>query len=60
VNHFTQYPQRYRTPAPSGAGAGWIIVCCILWTLLAPVPGPIDDLIVWAFGAYSAMRGRSS
>jgi hypothetical protein len=37
-------------------GAGWIIVLCILWTIFAPVPGPVDDLVVWAFGAYSAIR----
>jgi hypothetical protein len=60
VNQLPQY-QPYRTPAPSGSsGCGWIILLCILWTIFAPVPGPIDDLIVWAFGAYSAMRGRSS
>ncbi len=40
-----------------GGGAGWIIVLCILWTIFAPVPGPIDDLVVWGYGAYSAMRG---
>ncbi|MFH1114168.1 MAG: hypothetical protein V1792_09630 [Pseudomonadota bacterium] len=58
MNQPTQY-QPFRTPAPSGGGGiGWIIVFCILWTILAPVPGPIDDLIVWAFGAYSAMRGK--
>lgn len=55
-------PSSYRQRQPStyqqsGGGAGWIIVLCILWTIFAPVPGPIDDLVVWAFGAYSAMRG---
>ena len=43
--------------AQGDGGAGWIIVLCILWTIFAPVPGPIDDLVVWAYGAYSAMRG---
>jgi hypothetical protein len=56
-------PSPYRQWKPAnyqsekGIGAGWIIVLCILWTIFAPVPGPIDDLVVWAFGAYSAMRG---
>ena len=45
------------THQQSGGGAGWIIVFCILWTIFAPVPGPIDDLVVWTYGAYSAMRG---
>jgi hypothetical protein len=45
------------TQQQSGGGAGWIIILCILWTIFAPVPGPIDDLVVWAFGSYSAMRG---
>jgi len=54
-------PYRQRHPSnyqPSGGGgAGWIMVLCFLWTIFAPVPGPIDDLVVWAFGAYAAMRG---
>jgi hypothetical protein len=54
-------PCQQRQPAnyqSSGSGgAGWIIVLCVLWTIFAPVPGPIDDLVVWGFGAYSAMRG---
>jgi len=53
-------PYRQWQPSPhqeSGGGTGWIIVLCILWTIFAPVPGPIDDLVVWAFGAYSALRG---
>jgi hypothetical protein len=54
-------PYQQRQPAnyqqTRGGGAGWIIVLCILWTVLAPVPGPFDDLVVWAYGAYSAMRG---
>ena len=56
-------PMRYqplKPPVPSsGSGAWWIIVFCILWTLLAPVPGPIDDLVVWALGIYSTRRGSS-
>lgn len=60
MNQPTRY-QPFQTPVPSGSGGlGWIILFCILWTILAPVPGPIDDLIVWAFGGYSAMRGLSS
>ena len=50
------YRQPSNYPAQGSGGAGWIIVLCILWTIFAPVPGPIDDLVVWAFGAYSAMR----
>jgi hypothetical protein len=54
-------PSPYRQPphyqAQGGGGAGWIIVLCVLWTTFAPVPGPVDDLIVWGFGAYSAVRG---
>ena len=54
-------PSPYRQPSnfqpEKGIGAGWIIVLCILWTILATVPGPVDDLVVWAFGSYSAMRG---
>jgi hypothetical protein len=48
-------PSNY--PAQGSGGAGWIIVLCILWTVFAPVPGPVDDLVVWAYGAYTAMRG---
>jgi hypothetical protein len=53
------YPQRQPSnyQIHGGGGAGGIIVLCILWTIFAPVPGPIDDLVVWAYGAYSAMRG---
>ena len=51
------YRQRSNYPDQSSGGAGWIIALCILWTIFAPVPGPIDDLVVWAYGAYSAMRG---
>jgi hypothetical protein len=51
--------RQWQPPVPSegGGGVGWIILLCILWTIFAPVPGPVDDFIVWAFGAYSAMRG---
>jgi hypothetical protein len=53
------YQQRQSSnyQAQEGGGAGWIIVLCILWTIFAPVPGPVDDIVVWAFGGYSAMRG---
>jgi hypothetical protein len=58
---YEPFPSRQWQPSnyqpDKGIGAGWIIVLCILWTIFAPVPGPIDDLVVWAFGAYSAMRG---
>ena len=51
-------PYQSQLPAPSsGSGAVWILLLCTLWTIFAPVPGPIDDLIVWGFGAYRAMRG---
>ncbi len=54
-------PSHYRQPSTyqqSGGGAGWIVVLCILWTIFAPVPGAIDDLVVWAFGADAAHHGR--
>ena len=54
-------PSPYRQPSNNSAqgsgGAGWIIVLCILWTIFAPVPGPVDDVVVWAYGAHSGMRG---
>ena len=54
-------PSIYEPPgqpeSSGGGGLGVIILICILWTIFSPVPGPIDDLVVWAFGAYSAMRG---
>ena len=53
-------PSPYRQPSSSqqsGGGAGWIILLCMLRTIFAPVPGPIEDVVVWAFGAYSALRG---
>jgi hypothetical protein len=58
MSKFSPY-QPYRPPEQSSGsgGAGIIILFCILWTLFAPVPGPIDDLVVWAYGAYSAVRG---
>jgi hypothetical protein len=48
-------PCRQWQPSPylqSGGRTRWIIVLCILWTIFAPVPGPFDDLVVWAFGVY--------
>ena len=57
VGPFQPYQPQPPVPSSGGGGAGWIIVLCILWTIFAPIPGPIDDVIVWAFGVYSAMRG---
>jgi hypothetical protein len=39
-----------------GVGFGWIILLVILYVLLNPIPGPIDDAAVAAIGGYSALK----
>ena len=41
--------------APSG---GLIILACLAWTIFVPFPGPFDDIVVWAIGAWMAMKGK--
>jgi hypothetical protein len=55
------YRQRQPSTYPDLVGGGQDGYSPLhLWTIFAPVPGPIDDFAVWAFGAYSAMRGLMS
>jgi hypothetical protein len=39
-----------------GSGLGWIILLVILYVILNPIPGPIDDAAVAAIGGYSALK----
>lgn len=43
----------YREP---GAGVGLIILLVILYVLLNPIPGPVDDAAVAAIGGYQALK----
>jgi hypothetical protein len=45
--------QAYREP---GAGVGLIILLVILYILLNPIPGPVDDAAVAAIGGYQALK----
>jgi hypothetical protein len=50
-------PYRQRQPSNyqrSGGGARQMIVLCIRWTVFAPVPDSIDDLVVGPFPAEAA------
>jgi hypothetical protein len=39
-----------------GVGLGWIILLVILYMIVNPIPGPIDDATVAAIGGYSALK----
>jgi hypothetical protein len=39
-----------------GVGFGWIILLVILYVILNPIPGPIDDAAVAAIGGYSGLK----
>jgi hypothetical protein len=39
-----------------GAGIVLIIVLVLLYVLLNPLPGPLDDAAVAAFGGYQALK----
>ncbi len=39
-----------------GMGIGWIILLVILFIILLPVLGPIDDLAASALGVYHALK----
>jgi len=45
--------QAYREP---GAGIVLIVVLVLLYVLLNPIPGPVDDAIVATVGGYEALR----
>jgi hypothetical protein len=45
--------QVYREP---GAGIVLIVVLVLLYVLLNPVPGPVDDAIVAGIGGYQALK----
>jgi hypothetical protein len=56
-------PNVYRQRQPSrpqqhGPGGGLIILACLAWTIFVPFPGPFDDIVVWAIGAWMAMKGK--
>ena len=48
-------PRQLRRHGPSG---GLIILACLGWTIFVPFPGPFDDIVVWAIGAWIAMKGK--
>ena len=48
-------PSQPQQQVPSG---GLIILACLAWTIFVPFPGPFDDIIVWAIGAWMAMKGK--
>ena len=37
-------------------GAGLILLLVILYIIFNPIPGPIDDAVVAAFGGYHALK----
>jgi hypothetical protein len=37
-------------------GIGWIILLVVLYIILNPIPGPIDDAAVAAIGGYQALK----
>jgi hypothetical protein len=39
-----------------GIGVGWIILLVVLYIIFNPIPGPIDDAAVAAFGGYQALN----
>lgn len=39
-----------------GVGIGWIILLVILYIIINPIPGPIDDVAVAAIGGYQALK----
>ncbi len=39
-----------------GGGIGLIILLVILYMILNPIPGPIDDIAVALFGGYQALK----
>ena len=57
-----RYPYRPYQPLPptARASAAGIILLCILWTIFFPIPGFLGDLVVGAYGAYSAIRGLTA
>ena len=40
----------------AGFGIGWIILLVILYVLLNPIPGPLDDAAVATVGGYHALK----
>jgi hypothetical protein len=42
-------PCRSSHQTPGRGEWKFFILSCILWTVFAPLPGPIDELIVWAY-----------
>ncbi len=41
-----------------GMGIGWIILLVILFIILLPVLGPINDLALLAIGGHQVLKGR--
>jgi hypothetical protein len=37
-------------------GFGWIVLLVLLYVVLNPIPGPIDDAIVASVGGYQALK----
>lgn len=41
---------------PEGIGIGRIVLLVLLYIILNPIPGPIDDAVVAALGGYHAVK----
>jgi len=56
-------PQPYHQWQPRGSpqqgpAVSLIILACLAWTIFVPLPGPFDDFVVWAIGAWMATKGK--